>query len=341
MPLQLYKKPGFFVGGFVGPFGVGKTLALIENALFLADKFRLDIAANFLIDQRALLRYAELKKYNNIRNSRILYVSDFKDFLKREYTVYLLDEAAKDFFSRGFAGRGAEDFADLWQIRHRFCYLLYTCQSYKQIDLQLKEVTDTFVECRGFQYTSSKLRRSVLVSRFQRAFSREAFDLYISDSAMRLKWFQPYFLAEWRFANSNLYAGRFIAFVKLFFTALSHFPHFLKEALKKGYLPLAFVYLEKFIKDKMSIGLIDEDYLFQVYNSFELVHIKKNKERMSAAVKKQKTADIQSFRKDFALNESYFACLAIPKKGKAKKSSKVVELGGSNTVRKDIDKGDS
>lgn len=209
--LDLYKIPGGFIYGFVGEFGTGKSLAMLEQGLRLANFYQRRLVVSFPVDLVALKKYCRLtglKWFSN--NGRVIVVDIHNNFtgqsdqvlelVSYDDSVILFDEAGIHFFSRGFKdSTRVKVFNRLFRIRHYGSFLLYTAQNREQIDIQLFRVTNNIIACRGFQRFSNKLKRSQLFSRSAFCFEKEKFLQWDQSSESRTKFINSVRLAGGRY----------------------------------------------------------------------------------------------------------------------------------------------
>lgn len=178
--IHFYKIPGFYIGGLFGAFGCGKTLALVEHGVDSANYFKKGIASNIRIDESWLRLYAKKCKYDWFAKfGRVTYCKDTLDLLTQENKVILFDEGGIELFSRGFKDRSRTELLEyIFKLRHYRNYMLYTAQGKEQIDKQLRDRTDIFVYCKGFQSYDKKLGHARLVKRSLYYLSPLAFEKF-------------------------------------------------------------------------------------------------------------------------------------------------------------------
>lgn len=181
--LKLYKIPGSFVFGFFGEFGTGKSLAMTEQALRMANAYQLRIVANFRLNPKACRRYCRLSGLKwAAKNLVILYKPDIQDLINSNNAVLCLDEAGIHMFSRSFKDKKNQQYLQrLFKCRHYGSYLFFTCQDANQVDIQFRQRTQTWIYCSGFQRFSVKFRRSKLYSRSQFAISHNVFEQWLEN----------------------------------------------------------------------------------------------------------------------------------------------------------------
>lgn len=269
--LKIYKVPGVFVACFVGKFGTGKTLSLIENALYTADAFELNIVANFQLNPAAMYAFAIRKKlksflagsldyfqYKDKLISKISIISmpgaQLLDLLQVQRSVILFDEAGVGLFARAFSDKKrTEILVKLFQIRKRRNILFYSCQNQDQIDKQLRDMTDIYIQCSASQKFSRQHKRSNLISRFQVLFDSSKWEQYNS-SVARFKLVRPFLLSGFKFSFSHLAFGKLIAHFRSFKFALY-------TDIKNNI----------YIRSMFLPPLNDEDLLFRCYSSLDLI----------------------------------------------------------------------
>ena len=237
--VKLYKVPGSYVFGFVGAFGTGKSLAMTELGLQMANFFEKPIVSSYRLSIQGVYHYC--KQFNlkwiveNIQNKSLItyYPGEEKGgnlvkILSSENSILLLDEAGVELFSRGFADSGRKQWLDkLFRIRHYNNHLLYACQDTAQIDKQFRIMTKTIIYCDGLQIFNMKRKAFDLQTRKYFVFDDVDFEKFYT-AEFRNKIIYPLYKSGWRFSY------RILFLLKLF-------------GLRK----------------------IKEDYLFDCYNSYD------------------------------------------------------------------------
>jgi hypothetical protein len=283
--INLYKIPGSYIFCFVGPFGVGKSLGMLEQAALTADRYNINIVSNFPIDKAAFDNYCDFMQYKNVSSNNLFFVDSVEEFFEYRGAIYLLDEASIYLFSRDFKKTGVSQLLDLFQLRKYTSFLYYTCQNVNQIDSQLRSNTQTFVLCSGLQRFSPKRKKSILYSRKMMVFSIESYELLLTEGAStKLKFFRPWILSGFRSSSRNLIILRLVAFIKYIFQYILDYYSlgFSKSVDTYGALVaysafsfLPFIYLKilwpDFVSKSLNNCFIQEDYLFSCYDSFNVV----------------------------------------------------------------------
>jgi hypothetical protein len=270
MSINIHKVPGVYIVGIMGDFGTGKTLSMVEQGLKIANYRKRRIAANFPCNYKYLKEYCKIKKYDNIlwRYIQIESEADLLKLISCRNAIILLDEAGLEMFSRNFKSQArSEILHEMFQIRKSKSIIIYSCQYIDQVDKQMKDNTQLWIYCKGFQ------KNEVLYSRTQLAYDRNDFKRLTDNPEKMAKFIWPIFLAKFRISYSILKIGKLIGLVKHFKKSIE----FTKEYTKNRKLNL-FYELEGISKyfEKVEY-LSDEDLLFKIYDSFGKVHAKKNK----------------------------------------------------------------
>jgi len=272
MALDFYKIPGINTVCLIGGFGVGKTLSLVEEAIKAANYLDLDIVINFPIDRFAYYHFCRKYGYKNALKKSIYYVSSFVEYFDYTNAVYVCDEAPLYLFSRDFNKTNKDIFIKLFQLRKRKSVLFYSAQSFNQLDKQLRDVTAYFVHCTADQKFSPVHKATRLRSMTAYCFSREAYDKFLSDPDLALKWFYPIYLSNFRFSKSNLYfsrlTSRIIAFLKFIFTI----ENYRGIPFNAKFYPLVF-YLKRLFNFQYRYGFSKEDLIFSIYDSYGYVSV--------------------------------------------------------------------
>jgi hypothetical protein len=289
---------GNFIYSFVGRFGVGKTLGLLEQGIKMAHFYNLKLVTNFPINQKYLKEYCKKHKYKQISYKYIntdyflkLNKDDEIEFLEnqtqfsrefieknrgqsgllylfqQEKSIILLDEGGLKLFSRNYQEKGRDDlFMEMFQLRKGSSFILYSCQNIGQIDKQLRDNTHIWLYCRGHQRFNRKKGYSVLYSRSVIAFTKEQYDMFLSKPEKQNKTIYPLYLSNWMFSWSSLKLNKLLGY-------LSHLMESFKVGLKKSKNKSVFYrifwileYMEEYFKKLDWIS--DEDLLFKIYNSF-------------------------------------------------------------------------
>jgi hypothetical protein len=165
--IHFYKIPDFYIGGFFGGFGSGKSLAMVEAGIDCANYYKKSIVANIRLDETYLRQYA--RKYNYdwfAKFGRVFYGPDCIDLLSQQNRIILFDEVGVHLFSRGFKDSSRVDILNsIFTIRQFRNYMIFTAQGKEQIDRQFRERVQVLAYCRGFAQFDSSLGHSRLITR--------------------------------------------------------------------------------------------------------------------------------------------------------------------------------
>lgn len=200
MKLSLYKIPGSYVYAFLGKFGTGKSLTMLEQGLIAANHFKKSLRLNFWVDEIKLRQWClsyGLEWF--ARCGRLSHSLSMEDLFNSENSVILVDEAALEFFSRSFQSKSAANFWDkIFRIRHYRNVLFYAAQHWAQIDKQLRSCTHEIIWLDGFQKYSAAKKLSTLILRKQFVFTAFDFENYQDRCVGKL--FYPIWKSGFRFA---------------------------------------------------------------------------------------------------------------------------------------------
>jgi hypothetical protein len=264
--LKLFKVPGAYVFCFLGHFGSGKSLSLVEQGILCANQFRRSLCASFYLDEVACRRYAHFKGYTWFRDfGRIDGCLSARELLEKEDSILLLDEAGLEVYSRNFiSGKNQKLIERLFKIRHYGNILFYAAQHFEQIDKQFRLNTQCWVYCKSFQPFSYKLNKHVLKSRSYYAFDDQQFLEWYSKPEKRNKFFYPIWLSKFRFVYRPLFVSRCITWL---FGAVNFLFCLTKYVFRTGfnhnYDKVFRYWLKHFYKS------LDEELLFRCYDSYD------------------------------------------------------------------------
>jgi hypothetical protein len=269
MSINIHKVPGVYIIGIMGDFGTGKTLSMVEQGLKVANHRKRRIVANFACNYKYLKEYCKLKKYDNIlwRHIQIESEEDLLKLISCRNAVILLDEAGLEMFSRNFKHQGRSNILhEMFQIRKSRSIIIFSCQYIDQVDKQMKDNTQLWIYCKGFQ------KNEVLYTRSQLAYDRNDFKRLTENPEKMAKFIWPIFLAKFRISYSILIIGKILGIIKHFKNSLK----FTREYTKNR-KPNLFYELEGISKYFEKIEYFsEEDLLFKIYDSFGKVHAKTN-----------------------------------------------------------------
>ena len=151
---------------YIGLFGAGKSFALVQRTIELAQKNKLMIVSNLWFDVRCYSEYCLQMGYRWANKCRLLYVdlllgklidmrsrrvmaddADVNMMLSYPNSVILFDEGGIHLNARFWKSTGKEFLSSLFQLRHDNKTLLCGYQFFEQVDKQLREVIQLVVEC--------------------------------------------------------------------------------------------------------------------------------------------------------------------------------------------------
>jgi hypothetical protein len=173
----------------VGEFGSGKSLLLWERGLAIAEKYRKSVVANFDFDKKALLEYCKLKKYkwipelvryHRIHTIPIQESSQLPLLLERRDTVVLLDEAGIFLHAQYWKSVPRGFNAALVQCRKDGIFFLIACHFLDQVDKQIRENAQYFIECRGMSVYDKNLKNDRLLFRWRHEFLPARYHYWLS-----------------------------------------------------------------------------------------------------------------------------------------------------------------
>lgn len=145
---------------YVGPFGSGKSLRMIERALELCERFRLRLVTNFPLNHEALIAYANSRRFKFVSSCLSVFtswprviVSDGPESISRLLSIkssaVVLDEAGIFLNARSWKSVSKDFLASMVQIRKDRIFFLVGCHFIEQVDRQLRDVVQLFVQCRS------------------------------------------------------------------------------------------------------------------------------------------------------------------------------------------------
>ena len=176
--------------------GSGKSRFAIWYCLELAEKYQKRIVANFPFNLPNLAKYCRLMNYRwlveNLDRKIIIYVptlgnkEDIISFFAFPDSILLWDEVAKDLPSRGSTYNTPRKVIEaLVEIRHERQYLIYISQNDKQIDSQLRNLTEEYYHCIGILTYSRQLRSEQMVMKTVHRFLPDNYQVYLGDPKVR------------------------------------------------------------------------------------------------------------------------------------------------------------
>lgn len=195
--------------GLIGQFGSGKSLAMVELGLQIADKYRKPLVANFPLSQKKCREYCAA---NNLRwfagNGRVISVEldlqrpdSLMLLFSRPGSVVLFDEAGVFANSRKWEKLPKEFGRNLFQIRHLDIHMILAFQFLDQIDKFFRETIQYWVWCKGLSVYSRRLKAPCLHFRFLYHYDLERFLMLADSPELRSKW-----ITTWRTAKRVQYS---------------------------------------------------------------------------------------------------------------------------------------
>lgn len=212
-----------------GPFGSGKSLAALETAITLCDKFHKSLVVNFDVDPKAIRLYSRaIGKKWFASSGRIIRVSPSKDGLNilfaRQHTVCVFDEGGVFTNSRSWSSLDKGFLENLFQIRKLDIHLLVIFQFQEQVDKQIRLAFQHWIVCKSAGMYSRKLQAPRIYQRLILHYNPEKFWRLDKDVRARGNIILPYFWSEsFRFRFMFVYE-LFHEFQKLIYAFLAWNP---------------------------------------------------------------------------------------------------------------------
>lgn len=193
MSVSLSKIPGLYIAGFFGPFGSGKTLAMLEYGLQLANSLRLSLVFNFEVDPIFIRKYCRFRGFWWVSSCARISIKEYiSDFFQSEDSVLFFDEAGSQLFSRHWMDASRSEVLDrIFRIRHYGNRLLFSAQDKAQVDKQLRDRCQILAWCRGFVVSGRILSRNLFF------FDPVSFEKF--DENYQNKWIYPFWASKFRF----------------------------------------------------------------------------------------------------------------------------------------------
>jgi hypothetical protein len=166
---------------YIGSFGSGKSLAMLEDGLKLANDTEKKIVSNFPLSHKWVIEYAQknnLKwlarccrlKYVNVREKGIsaIFIPD---------SIILFDELGIYLDAQKWELRKNDSYSEVIPtLRHHNIHLLCTFQYLEQVDKKVRENCQMFVMCKGATLAYDKnLKAPKLLTRCQFYLPRDKF----------------------------------------------------------------------------------------------------------------------------------------------------------------------
>lgn len=174
------------ITGIFGAIGSGKSWLQMNYALSECNKKKKRLVTNFFLNLDALWSWASVKKYDYILElidtGGIIYINSnqsLASLLSISKAVVCLDEAGVFLNSRQYQDTPKELLQDLCQSRKDGVDLIYAAQFTKQVDAQIRALTQFVYHCRGFtKYNYLSARPELLMKNFF-LFDAETYDQWV------------------------------------------------------------------------------------------------------------------------------------------------------------------
>ncbi len=171
-----------------GAIGSGKSWLQLQYALRQCQRKKRRLVSNFFLDLDALYDYCCFMGYewfvkNNIDNNGVIYINSnqsLASLLSIPRSIVCLDEAGVFLNSRQFQSTPKELLNDLCQSRKDGVDLIYAAQFTKQVDAQIRMLTQFIYHCRGATIYNAKEDRPELVVKNFHLFDAETYDQWIT-----------------------------------------------------------------------------------------------------------------------------------------------------------------
>lgn len=277
---------------WLGRYGSGKSLGMTKTALDIVEDRKLSIAANYYIDPIAVRRYAEAFGYPWLKHVRIVFEPDLENLFRQERAMILMDEAGTKIFARDFSKIPGEFFRLYNQIRKGGNYFMFAAQSIEQIDYQVEQLIEFYLECESMQKPDKKNHRARLIERYIWGFDQGGW-AKSRTGLRRYNYFKRLFDSKNRRYQRNLplkkisnYISEFFKYITLYITYYTNVRyrnefhkqnsfythkitsdpnHRLISSLRKEPLlagQLWRIFWKKYYRP------VEEDYIFKIYDSF-------------------------------------------------------------------------
>ena len=171
-----------------GAIGSGKSWLQLQYAIRQCEKKKRRLVSNFFLDLDALYDYCCFNNYkwfveNNIDKNGIIYINSnqsLASLLSIPKSIVCLDEAGVFLNSRQFQSTPKELLSDLCQSRKDGVDLIYAAQFTKQVDAQIRMLTQFVFHCRGATIYNKEHDRPELVVKNFHLFDCETYDQWIT-----------------------------------------------------------------------------------------------------------------------------------------------------------------
>jgi len=175
------------ITGIFGAIGSGKSWLQLQYAIRQCEKKKRRLVSNFFLNLDGIYDYCCWNNYkwfieNNLDNEGIIYINSntsLASLLSIPRSVICLDEAGVFLNSRQFQSTPKELLSDLCQSRKMGADLIYAAQFTKQVDAQIRMLTQYVFHCKGTTVYNSKADRPELMMKNFHLFDAETYDQWI------------------------------------------------------------------------------------------------------------------------------------------------------------------
>jgi hypothetical protein len=178
--------------GIYGLPGRGKSLLMLQHGLRIADKYRLRLVTNFLLDPVNLAYYCKVNNYkwlfDRIPEGIIYYVSankNFAQFLQIQDSVILLDEMGLYAPAAQHWTLPPEAFNAVANNRKRCQHIVYAAQYPSQVHSSIHQVCSEILYAEGRVVWDEKLRNDRLLFKDIHLFGPSEFEVWFRDPKIR------------------------------------------------------------------------------------------------------------------------------------------------------------
>jgi hypothetical protein len=204
--------------GIYGLPGRGKSLLLIQRGLKIANKYKLRLVTNFILDPLTLAYYCKINNFewlwDNLPNGIIYYVSsnkNFAQFLQIPRAVILLDEMGLYAPSAQSWTLPPEALNAVANNRKMAQHIIYAAQYPSQVHSSLNQICSEVLYAEGVAIWNEKLGNDKLLFKDVHLFMPSEFEVWFRDPKIRKNPIKVWVLAtkHWKGIISALDAHTF------------------------------------------------------------------------------------------------------------------------------------